>query len=214
MIANNTGIVAGHLAGKYPSNIGHLYSPGGQKGPWEWMPYALDNGAFPAFTSGKRWEEKPWLQMLEWSKTSGQKPLWVLVPDVVGNKKETLVQWKRHSAKAKTLNSPLAFAAQDGMVPKDVPKNAEVVFLGGSTEWKRKNIYSWCKYFPRVHVGRINTYRWLLHCEKAGAESVDGTGWFRGDQHQFGDLVLWLQEVNGEKRRNENLVLSGMEEMT
>lgn len=91
---------------------------------------------------------------------------------------------------------------------EDVPSDADVIFVGGSTEWKRQAIVPWCQRFPRVHVGRINTDKWLRYCEAAGAESVDGTGWFRGrlmgngvDTGQAKELTEWLAETSGEKPR-------------
>src|SRR5208283_317973 len=85
-----------------------------------------------------------------------------------------------------------AFAVQDGMTPRDVPLGAGVVFVGGSTKWKRQTLEVWCGGFPRVHVARINTERWLWRCYALGAESCDGTGWFRGDPVQFRGLLDYL----------------------
>lgn len=77
-----------------------------------------------------------------------------------------------------------AFAVQDGMVAADVPREAAVIFVGGSTEWKWEMAEAWCKNFPRVHVARVNTVRQLRLCTGWGAESVDGTGWFHHKQRQ------------------------------
>jgi hypothetical protein len=47
MIANRTGVEVGYLAATYPGLLGHLYSPGAAKqGSYEFLPYALDKGAF------------------------------------------------------------------------------------------------------------------------------------------------------------------------
>jgi len=46
MPTNNTGIVVGYLAGKYPRRIGHLFSPEGSRETHDWLPFALDNGKF------------------------------------------------------------------------------------------------------------------------------------------------------------------------
>ena len=87
---------------------------------------------------------------------------------------------------------PLAFAAQDGMTPADVPNNADVVFIGGTTSWKWRNLLSWTVAFPRVHVGRVNSRRLLEQAETAGAESCDGTGWFR-DPTRTAELEAYLK---------------------
>jgi hypothetical protein len=78
------------------------------------------------------------------------------------------------------------------MTPQDVPSDADVIFVGGSTDWKRRTMSMWCEVFDRVHVGRINTERWLWECDEAGAESCDGTGWFRGRQAQLDGLLSYL----------------------
>lgn len=209
MPSNTSGMAVGYLAGRYPGRLGHLFSPGAQRGPWPFMPYALDNGAFPAFSRRAVWEAKPYHELLAWAKDSGQAPLWALVPDVVGDAEGTLRAWDIHAERVAAMGWPLAFAAQDGMTFDDVPREAAVVFIGGSTEWKRQAVVPWCRRFPRVHVGRINTDKWLRFCEDAGAESVDGTGWFRGrlqgrvrlDTGQAKELTEWLAEVSGEKPR-------------
>ena len=91
---------------------------------------------------------------------------------------------------------PAAFAVQDGMTSGDVPAEADVVFVGGSTAWKRRTMHEWCDHFPRVHVGRVNTGRWLWECDEAGAESCDGTGWFRGDKAQTNSLLSYLRRTD------------------
>lgn len=196
MLANNTGIRTGYLAGRYPGRVGHLFSPGDQKGPFEFAEYALDNGAFKG-----NWQLERWLKLLDWAKLSGKPPLWVLVPDVVSDRDATLAQWREHSPVAARYGWPLAFAVQDGMTPKDVPPNAEVVFVGGSTFWKWQTLPTWCKAFRRVHVGRVNTYRRLWQCHDAGAESADGTGFMRGDQRQYRGLCAYFAESSGEQKR-------------
>ncbi len=166
------------------------------------MPYALDNGAFPAFTKGEAWDPIAYRELLEWAAATCQPPLWALVPDVVGNAAATIARWHEERGGVAAYGWPLAFAVQDGMTPADVPEGAAVIFVGGSTEWKWSTVSMWCRQFPRVHVGRVNTYRWLRVCEDAGAESCDGTGWFRGDQKQREGLEQWLREVTGRAPRS------------
>lgn len=207
MPANNTGIAVGWMAGRYPGKIGHLFSPGAQRGPFTrefGIPYAFDNGAFAL---GEAWQEEPWIKMLDWGRLSGQRPLWALVPDVVGDRAGTLRRWGQYAGIVADYGWPLAFAVQDGMVAADVPISADVVFVGGSTEWKWKTMPMWCGHFQRVHVGRVNTYRRLWQCDDAGAESCDGTGWTRGDQIQARGLRAYLEEsTNGDRIRQMELI--------
>lgn len=189
MISNCTGFNAGRLFGLYPDRLAHLNTPDNQKEPMINSPWALDNGVFGAFTSQKPWSEEPFYTYLD--KYAAWKPMWAVVPDRVGDRNETLRLWEHHYHAVMAFGVPLAFAAQDGMTPDDVPENADVVFVGGSTSWKWKNLLLWTKNFPRVHVGRVNSRRLLEQAEEAGAESCDGTGWFRSPQRTL-ELEAYL----------------------
>ena len=207
MVSNQTGVELGYLAGRYPGALGHLYSPGGQTGPYSFLPYAIDNGAWPAHKNGRAWSAEEWRELLTWTKRAaqweGMPPLWALVPDVVGDRAATMERWREFHSEVRSAGFRPAFAAQDGMTFDDVPSSDCVVFLGGSTEWKEAAIDPWCRAFPgRVHVGRVNTWGRLVKCWRAGAISVDGTGWFRrgskGQQSsQRKDLIKFLRETHG-----------------
>lgn len=193
MPSNNRGMLVGWLAGRFPGRIAHLYSPGGMAQLYNWMPFALDNGRFAVWAAGKPWDESAWLGMLDRVVGSGHRPLWLLVPDAVGDRDETLREWDRWCVRLQQYGWPLAIAVQNGMTQDDVPSEASVVFVGGTTEWKRRTLHDWCDANDRVHVGRINTDKWLWECDEAGAESCDGTGWLRGDQRQLAGLVTYLE---------------------
>jgi hypothetical protein len=201
MVSNASGLDVGLLAAKYPGRIGHLYSPGGQRGPWRELPYALDNGAWPAFKNAAAWDEAGWLSLLRWSVMSGIAPEWALVPDCVGDRDETLRKWGEYVSVVIAHGFRPAFAVQDGMTFDDVPTDDCVLFLGGSTEWKEAAIAPWCRRYPgRVHVGRVNYWNRLLASFRAGAISVDGTGWFRrgrtAQSSQSNDLRKFLRETS------------------
>lgn len=218
MPANNTGIKIGYLAGKYTGQIAHLLSPIVAKkkskkkakkkptppGPFPFlgMTYALDNGAWSAFINGEEWNPEPWLDLLIWARNAGQPPRWALVPDQVGDRQGTLALWKQYAPQAAAYGWPLAFAAQNGMTFDDVPAEADVVFLGGDTEWKLSNLTDWCRRFPRVHVGRVNTIKRLRLCGAAGAESCDGTGPARAHD-QWEQVQRFLAEQAGEIARDD-----------
>ena len=198
MPSNHAGLTVGYLAGRWPGRIGWILSPGGWKMPPDWMPYVLDNGAFPVWTKGHQFDEKAFYEHCQKIVGLRHKPLWIAVPDVVANREETIKSWWRHYERVAAFCPRLAFVVQDGMVPSDVPENADVVFVGGTTEWKWKTLPIWSDNFPRVHVGRVNTDRMLWMAHDSGAESCDGTGWFRGDQVQFAGLLSYLeQSTNG-----------------
>lgn len=121
MVSNRTGIEVGILAATYPGRIGHLYSPGAQRGPWREVPYALDNGAYIAYDRGIAWDEDAWLRLLRWAVLGGILPLWALVPDIVADRDGTLRNWEKYAPVVRQHGFRLAFAAQDGMTFGDVP---------------------------------------------------------------------------------------------
>jgi hypothetical protein len=186
-------MVVGYMAGKYPGRIGWLISPGGWRQPHEWLPYAIDNGAFPAWAKGEQWDQAAFYAHCDKTRAN-LKPLWIAVPDVVADKEATIESWHRHHDRVNSYGVCLAFVVQDGMTPSDVPGNADIVFVGGTTEWKWRHLRTWTDNFPRVHVGRVNTERMLWICHDAEVESCDGTGWFRGDRNQLAGLFNYLEQ--------------------
>jgi hypothetical protein len=196
-----------YAAGKYPGRVGMLLGPSyfKKQAIRSWMPYALDNDAFGAWSQNKPWVVGAWRDMLKWSQMTGHDPLWTLVPDVVADRQATLLNWEKYSPEAREYGWPLAFAVQDGMTQDDVPSAADLVFVGGTTEWKWKSLPMWTEHFERVHVGRVNELRRLWTCEDLGVESVDGSGWFRGtsEGRQGQQLKQWL---NGERSESLELI--------
>lgn len=191
-----------HALARETGRLGHLFSPGGQRGPWPWLPYALDNGAFSA------WEQETntineatllatraeWRRLLFWSQACGTAPLWAIIPDVPGDAERTLRDW--HSFAGEVTRCPRALAVQDGMEPSDVAAlgvQPDVIAVGGSTEWKWSTVAKWASAFPRVHLLRCNSPAKLYELEEMGVESCDGTGWSRGDRKQTAGLEGWAR---------------------
>ena len=126
----------------------------------------------------------------------------MVCPDVVADRAGTLARWKEWHPDLKEWGWPVAIAVQDGMVPSDVPPEADVVFVGGSTRWKRNTLQTWCKEFPRVHVARVNSYAFLWICAEFGVESVDGTGWWHRNARQLYGLEKFCREWDEGHRVN------------
>jgi hypothetical protein len=168
-------------AGRYPGKIGWLIGPTAAPKTKlrTWMPFALDNDAFTAWTTQQPWNEQAWLDMLSRIRQSNLRPQWVLVPDQVADAEATLRLWSVYAPVAARYGWPLAFAVQDGMTPSDVPPAADVVFVGGTSRWKWSTVESWVATGRPVHVGRVNTVELLETCDRLGVQSADGTGWFR-----------------------------------
>lgn len=206
MPANSGKAIVHYWGGRYPGLVGHLYSPEGWRGPFEWLPYALDNGAFSAFRHGRAWDREAFLELTRRAAAADVAPRWVLAPDVVGDRDATLRLWDTWRSTLSREGWPIALALQDGMTPTDASNcGADVLFIGGSTPWKRRQLRDltpWRLVCERIHVGRINGARWLWLCAEQQVESCDGTGWFRGDPVQLAGLADFLARyAAGERRR-------------
>jgi hypothetical protein len=195
MVSNQTAWKTHYLQGRY-GGLGLLLPPNGLR-IYPHLPYALDNGAFPAWTNGVEWDEECFLKALDWCERQPLKPRWVVIPDVVGNDVATYERYHIWGPRLKERGFNLAFACQDGMTPASLKENhieASILFIGGSREWKMRTIAMWANHYPRIHVGRINGLRGLMVCHQAKVESVDGTGFFRGRRGQLDELIEYLKE--------------------
>lgn len=194
-----------HSLALLTGRLGHLYSPGAQRGPWPWFPYALDNGAFSCWNpedntfDDDKWQttETAWKQLLFWAQVAGQRPLWAIVPDRPGNWDETCLKWSVFAGIVEQSGIPLAVAVQDGATPNSVRALSpapQVIAVGGSTDWKWETVAMWAKEFPRVHLLRCNSPAKLDVLQKLKVESCDGTGWNRGDRTQTSGLERWCKQ--------------------
>lgn len=140
------------------------------------FPYAMDNGAYGCHLRGETFNfEKFEAMVLE----SGAAADWVIAPDIVGGGMTSLamsVSWRKH------YDGRDLIAVQDGMNPKDVvrflgPRTG--IAVGGTTEWKIKNLPTWGKCASSVgcylHILRVNSRKRLHACRIVGVHSTDGT---------------------------------------
>jgi hypothetical protein len=195
MFGANGNPTAYYLCGKHEGKIGMLMGPSTFIKPRSWMPFALDNDAFICFTQKIEWDEPKWIAMLEKVKASGHKPRWCAVPDVVMDPVATLRNWDKYAPVVFGMGFTLAFVCQNGHKPSDVPKEAQVVFIGGDTKWKYQSLPGWCDQFQRVHVGRVNEVWRFERLEELGVESCDGSGWFRDtdEGRRIKSVKAWLE---------------------
>lgn len=169
--------------------LGSLYSPGQQVS--NKIRFCLDNGAFKGF------DEYKFLTHLEKGLSIGN-PDFIVCPDVLLNPVETRDSWDKWQPILKQKGYPLAYVVQDNQRIQDIPSNCDLLFLGGSTEYKLRTMKYWCKRFP-THVGRVNTWNRLWLAQEFGAISCDGTGWFRKSHEHWSaqDLLLFLKIQKG-----------------
>jgi hypothetical protein len=173
MPSNMDDKIVHYFAGKYPGSVGLLFSPSSPMidVPF-YLEYALDNGCFSGF------DEEKFIRMLDkscWMKP----PLWVTVPDVLYDNKRTLDFWYEYKGLVKRYGYNLGFVVQDGCTVEEVPEEAYCIFVGGTTSWKLENAHKFKGLRSWLHIGRVNTPKRLKWAYEIGADSVDGTGYFR-----------------------------------
>jgi hypothetical protein len=97
-----------------------------------------------------------WLEKMEAYRESC---LFVPVPDIPGDAAWTLVQY--YAWRSCFYGWPVAYVAQDGQEDLPFPDGFDVLFIGGTTDWKLGNGATSCIYRAlhlgkRIHIGRVN----------------------------------------------------------
>jgi len=145
----------------------------------EGFQYALDNGAWSAYTQGRSFDVPAFERAL---RLMGPGADWTVIPDVVTGGHASLdlsLSWMRRVLD----ETPRALlAVQDGIEPSDVRGflgERVGLFVGGSTGWKLRTLAQWAALARETgawcHVGRVNTRRRIHACSLVGATSFDGT---------------------------------------
>jgi hypothetical protein len=150
-------------------------------GAWrtEGFRYAIDNGAWTAFQSGKAFDEAAFDGVVA---ALGHSADFVIVPDIVCGGLGSLRLSESWLPRLDHLPGRLLIAVQNGIEPADVRPilgGRVGIFVGGDTEWKLATLPKWGRLAGEMgvylHVGRVNTRRRIRLCAMAGAHSFDGT---------------------------------------
>lgn len=97
--------------------------------------WGADNGCF---TQPKTYSDERFLGWLQDRAPQRDRCLFATAPDVVGDAAATLERSLPMLAKIRELGFPAALVAQDGLESLEIPWSSfDVLFIGGSTEWKR-----------------------------------------------------------------------------
>lgn len=141
--------------------------------------YALDNGAWWAFSNGQPFDEAAFLRAYA---ALGRGADFVVLPDVVAGGEASLafsLAWRER------LGPPVCrqmLAVQDGMSTDQVRGLVGPglgIFVGGTTEWKVQTLAAWGgiarETGASLHVGRVNSAKRIALCHAGGADSFDGS---------------------------------------
>jgi hypothetical protein len=157
--------------------------------------YGIDNGCFNPKVSAK-FKAASYLAWLD--KRDRHSCLFATAPDVVGDAAATLERSLPLLPRIRALGFKAALVAQDGLELLDIPWDAfDVLFIGGSTEWKLGAAARALCLEARargkwVHVGRVNSEKRLTICaEQLEADSADGTFLKFGPKINIPRLRAW-----------------------
>ena len=156
----------------------------------DWRYWALDNGAYKAYTDNTEFDEEKFIKtIVEKIPKSEMPPDFIVVPDKVGAGLESLqfsLEWiEKLKNPVEQLNYNWYLVVQDGMEVVDVEpilNKFDGVFIGGTNKWKVKTGEDWVKLAHKhnlpCHIGRIGTYRRIVWAIRIGADSIDSTAYF------------------------------------
>jgi hypothetical protein len=166
----------------------------GWRDPSDYPFFAVDNGAYSAWSQGKRWDPSTFLRILHRCEEERRIPEFAVLPDIVGGGAESLnlsLSWRETlDATFPRMGFKWALAVQDGMDADMVRRIAgawgqldrvSVIFVGGTMEWKLATMREWADFAHghgmTCHVGRMGTVERMLMADAAGADSIDSTTW-------------------------------------
>lgn len=145
----------------------------------EGFPYALDNGAWTAFTQGRPFDEDAFQRAL---RLMGSRADWTVIPDIVAGGARSLDLSLRWMRRVLDETERGLLAVQDGIDVGDVAGligSRVGIFVGGSTEWKLRTMGAWADLANSrgawCHIGRVNSARRITQVIASGAHSFDGT---------------------------------------
>lgn len=192
-----------HTAEARRDNLGLLLQPGNgyvsQIGAYPWV--AADNGCF----TNKTFNERTWFEWVQ--KIPVDRCLFVSAPDVVGDAEAT---WARSAAWLPMIRRAghlAALVAQDGMEDMDNLEEqfraCDVLFIGGSTEWKlseaARELTAKARAFGLwVHMGRVNSWKRMAIAQDFRCDSADGTFLAYGPDKNWPQLEGWLDRLREE----------------
>ena len=156
-----------------------LITPENPKPP-DGFQFAIDNGAWGYYQRSEAFDAAAFERLIE---RYGGMADFVIAPDMVAGGMRSLEFSLKWLPKLRHFRRSL-LPLQDGMHPSEVSDVLRSysgcgLFLGGSTEFKLREMYSWgmlaCACRRYYHVGRVNTARRIRLAAEAGADSFDGT---------------------------------------
>lgn len=161
---------------------------------WVW---AADNGCFSPAWNQTYW--RTWIDLVD------PRALFAVVPDTVGDWKQTKMNWIVHHATVKNAGLRAAYVLQNGQTSTWMPwDDLDAVFIGGTTEWKTsdesRTLVDEAKTRGKwVHMGRVNSLRRMMLARDWGCDSCDGTYLAFGPDINTPKLIRSLQLMHNQQ---------------
>jgi hypothetical protein len=202
------------------AHVGHLWTPATsnclRRVCSTGLPWAADNAAFGTQWNTEAFEKAALFKIPAAPST----PLFLTVPDVVGDSRATLALFRVWHRRLSVTGLPLALVLQDGVENQLLPWELfSWAFVGGSrryasgvwgwgrfTEWKESRaaadvIRETQRRGKRVHVGRVNGLRRLRHFYNLRVDTADGSSLSLYPDTLIPQFVTALREWEGERGR-------------
>lgn len=157
--------------------------------------WALDNGCYTGAYPG----DDAYMALLERLAPHRDRCLFVAVPDVVADARQTLDMFPAMATRIRAAGWPTALVGQDGMERLMIPwQLVDWVFIGGSTEWKLSPeanhlIRRARGQGKRVHVGRVNSARRFARFASLDCDTADGTKLAFGPTQNAPHVRAWVR---------------------
>lgn len=179
--------------------IGCMTTPAQRQRPPVGAWWAADNGVFGKGYPG---DDAWWAWLRAWTTTNdAERCLFAVAPDVVGDAAATLQRSIEWLPRIGELGVPSALVAQDGLERLPIPWDSfEVLFVGGSTEWKLSAdaaalVGEARARGKRTHMGRVNSWRRWQVADAFGCDSCDGTYLAFGPDLLLPDVLGWSSQA-------------------
>ena len=174
------------------ARLGQIVTPAERRRPIG-TAWVADNSVFGGKYPGNR-RYVSWLAGMP----HGSRCVFAVAPDVVGDHEATLHRSLPMLATLRAVAGSVAFVAQNGATPSWVPwPEFDVLFLGGSTEWKlgadaRAMVTAARRQGKWVHMGRVNSSKRFAYAAAIGCHSADGTFLARGPDVNLPRVLSWF----------------------
>lgn len=166
----------------------------GWRDPSSYPFFAVDNGAYSAWSQGKRWNPATFMHILARCAEEVLEPDFAVLPDIVGGGRRSLnlsLAWRETlDVTWPDMGFRWALAVQDGMTEEDVLRvgglwnqlsHISTIFVGGTMNWKLRTMNQWAAFAHEhgmtCHVGRIGTVDRMVMADVLGVDSIDSTTW-------------------------------------